>query len=258
MPRTVASGSPAPMHHAAQYTVERMPSTSTSMSAQRCFTAWNDPIGRPNCTRSLAYSTAMSSARAAPPSRSAAAKVAPRSSSRSRAPRATERDPVEAVDVEPAQLAGEVHRRLARRRVASSTAYTPSASQTTATSAEGAYGTGCARSHATHARASPAEQPLDPRGRTGLAERVEREHGGHERRRRRVRAELLGEDRDLDRAEPDAALGFRHLDAQPALLDHRVPERAHRTRCRTRCGRARARAPRSRRAARGAPSRSAT
>ncbi len=53
---TDASGSPAPMHHAAQYTVERMPSTSTSMSAQRCFTAWNDPIGRPNCTRSLAYS----------------------------------------------------------------------------------------------------------------------------------------------------------------------------------------------------------
>ena len=38
-----------------------MPSTSTSMSAQRCFTAWKQPIGRPNCTRSFAYSTAMSS-----------------------------------------------------------------------------------------------------------------------------------------------------------------------------------------------------
>ena len=47
--------------------VERMPSTSTSMSAQRCFTAWKLPIGRPNCTRSLAYSTAMSIARDAPP-----------------------------------------------------------------------------------------------------------------------------------------------------------------------------------------------
>ena len=81
---TEASGSFAPMHHAAQYTVERMPSTSTSMSAQRCLTAWNDPIGRPNCTRSFAYSTAISSARAAPPSKSAAAKVAPRSMSRSR------------------------------------------------------------------------------------------------------------------------------------------------------------------------------
>ncbi len=53
----------------------------------------------------------------------------------------------------------------------SSTANTPSASHTTARSADGAYGTGCARSHATHARASPREQALDPRGRTGTARR---------------------------------------------------------------------------------------
>ena len=25
------------------------------MSASRCLTAWNEPIGRPNCSRSLAY-----------------------------------------------------------------------------------------------------------------------------------------------------------------------------------------------------------
>ena len=31
------------------------------MSAHLCLIAWNDPIGRPNCTRTLAYSTAISS-----------------------------------------------------------------------------------------------------------------------------------------------------------------------------------------------------
>ena len=29
-------------------------SAATSMSAQWCFTAWNMPMGRPNCTRSFA------------------------------------------------------------------------------------------------------------------------------------------------------------------------------------------------------------
>ena len=33
------------------------------MSAHRCCTAWNEPIGLSNCTRSFAYSTASSSAR---------------------------------------------------------------------------------------------------------------------------------------------------------------------------------------------------
>ena len=49
-----------------------MPSTSTSMSAQRCFTAWKLPIGLSNCTRSFAYSTDRSSSRCPPPSSSAA------------------------------------------------------------------------------------------------------------------------------------------------------------------------------------------
>src|SRR5207244_2588391 len=51
---TEASGSPAPRHHAAQYAADRMPSTSTSMSAQRCLTAWKLPMGLPNCTRARA------------------------------------------------------------------------------------------------------------------------------------------------------------------------------------------------------------
>ena len=93
-----------------------MPSTSTSMSAQRCFTAWNDPIGRPNCTRSFAYSTARSSARDALPSRSAARErraAVERAASRASAPpsrRARRR-----IEREPAELAREVHRRLATR-----------------------------------------------------------------------------------------------------------------------------------------------
>ena len=37
-------------------------STATSMSASACLTAWNWPIGRPNCTRTLAYSDAVSQA----------------------------------------------------------------------------------------------------------------------------------------------------------------------------------------------------
>src|SRR6476646_4169246 len=37
------------------------------MSAHLCLIAWNDPIGRPNCTRTFAYSTDISSTFCAPP-----------------------------------------------------------------------------------------------------------------------------------------------------------------------------------------------
>src|ERR1700730_16644595 len=65
------------------------------MSAHRCLIAWKLPIGRPNWTRSLAYSTAIANARAAPPEPGGRA----------------------AVEVQPAQLAGPVHRRLRPNRV---------------------------------------------------------------------------------------------------------------------------------------------
>ena len=55
-------------------------STSSSMSAHLCLMAWNEPIGRPNCTRTLAYSTAISSTFWAPPTCSAARPTAARSS----------------------------------------------------------------------------------------------------------------------------------------------------------------------------------
>ncbi len=37
------------------------------MSAHLCLMAWNEPIGRPNCTRTFAYSTDISSTFCAPP-----------------------------------------------------------------------------------------------------------------------------------------------------------------------------------------------
>ena len=54
-------------------------STETSMSASRCLTAWNCPMGRPNWRRSLAYSVAVSRHHRAPPAHSAAAMARARS-----------------------------------------------------------------------------------------------------------------------------------------------------------------------------------
>src|SRR5438045_452482 len=49
-----------------------------SISAHRCRMAWNDPMGWPNCSRTLAYSTLMSRLRRAAPSISAEAQTAAR------------------------------------------------------------------------------------------------------------------------------------------------------------------------------------
>src|SRR5207244_3404123 len=70
--------------YAAYHTSERDGSTSETISAAMCLSAWNDPIGRPNCWRTFEYSTAISSARAAPPRLSAAMPSAPRSRRRAR------------------------------------------------------------------------------------------------------------------------------------------------------------------------------
>ena len=58
-----------------------MPSTSTRASASMCLTAWNEPMGLPNCTRSLAYCTVSARTWSAAPSISALASVAARSTS---------------------------------------------------------------------------------------------------------------------------------------------------------------------------------
>ncbi len=51
-------------------------SLRTSMSARRCLTAWNWPMGRPNCRRTLAYSEAVSRHQRAAPASSAVNRTA--------------------------------------------------------------------------------------------------------------------------------------------------------------------------------------
>src|SRR5437667_209953 len=68
-----AASSPSASATAAKVVSERAASARTAMSAQRCFTAWKAPIGRPNCCRTFAYSTESSSVRSATPTASAAA-----------------------------------------------------------------------------------------------------------------------------------------------------------------------------------------
>ena len=51
---TAASGPPATSASTASATSRRAIVSSTATSAQACFTAWNEPIGRPNCWRSPA------------------------------------------------------------------------------------------------------------------------------------------------------------------------------------------------------------
>ncbi len=60
---------------------------ATSMSAAVCFTAWNTPMTRPNCSRTLAYSLAMVTHKCAPPVASAAARTRPSMTAVRRAPR---------------------------------------------------------------------------------------------------------------------------------------------------------------------------
>ena len=53
-------------------------SATVSIRAQRCLTAWNWPIGRPNCCRTRAYPAAVCTAQSAMPHASAASRVAAR------------------------------------------------------------------------------------------------------------------------------------------------------------------------------------
>ena len=203
-----------------------MPSTSTSMSAQRCFTAWKLPIGRSNCTRSLAYSTDSSSsvlrrARAARPrtrSRHGRRTLAPRRVRRARSAS------LEPGRIEPADLAGEVHGRLARGRPRAEVDRdeTRRRARTTATSADGRVrddlapaGRGDAGDHLT---ASAAVRPRR------AAQRVERRRwSGRSAPARRGRRPPR-QHGHLDPAEADAAVGLGHRDGRPALVDHRLPQ----------------------------------
>jgi hypothetical protein len=84
---SAAAGAPAESSHAACHVVSRTASTSTYASASRCVTAWNDPIGRPNCTRFRAYSAVSSSARSITPDCAAHNPTVARAISQSATPR---------------------------------------------------------------------------------------------------------------------------------------------------------------------------
>ena len=64
-------------------------SASTSMFAAWCLTAWNVPMVRPNCSRTLAYSTAISNAAQLIPTASADARMRNTVRARRAAPRST-------------------------------------------------------------------------------------------------------------------------------------------------------------------------
>ncbi len=84
MPAVVVhpAGSPS-SSAAAAFVAARLASTLMAMLAQWCLTAWKDPIGLPNCTRSLAYAAVISRACSATPVASAAAATTPSASTRS-------------------------------------------------------------------------------------------------------------------------------------------------------------------------------
>ena len=77
-----ASGCPAGSSSAARAASQARAaarSARQAMVAHRCLTAWNEPIGRPNCLRVLAYSAAVPLHQAATPAASATYRVAARS-----------------------------------------------------------------------------------------------------------------------------------------------------------------------------------
>ena len=87
-------------------------SARQAMVAHRCLTAWNSPIGRPNCLRVRAYSAAVPLHQAATPAASAAYRVAARSRTLSvrRPGRRFSGGMTTSAEPDGGQLAGEVER----------------------------------------------------------------------------------------------------------------------------------------------------
>ena len=66
-----AVGRPSATASAAAFATAVLTSAQKLTSARMCFSAWNEPIGRPNATRALAYSTVISTSRVIAPTDSA-------------------------------------------------------------------------------------------------------------------------------------------------------------------------------------------
>ncbi len=141
------SSPPASAARAASHTRQVASSADTAMLAQWCLTAWYMAIGRPNCSRTLAYSAACSVHSRATPTASAATSRRLRSTRARRAPgRTSQGEPVKDTRAE---------RRVGSRLAGTSTD-TPSADRsTTATSSP----TGTTKRSA---RPPPSTTPAEP------------------------------------------------------------------------------------------------
>ena len=128
--------------------------------------------------------------------------------------------------MQPAQLAGEIHRRLAPGTLGQLRRVDAVVGDDDGDIGRGRVGHGRDRVPRDTGDSVSRQQPSHPCVVSGARESVEREHRRNERRRRGVPAELFDQYRNLDRTEPEAAAGFVHLDAEPTLIDHRAPERA--------------------------------
>ena len=109
------SGDSVSAAQAAKCTPARAISSDWNMSTMRCFTDWNEAMGRSNTTRTLAYSTASSSARSDTPTSSAASATDTSSSTRRHSPVWSPTGPERLhrllLEHQPGQLAGGVERR---------------------------------------------------------------------------------------------------------------------------------------------------
>ena len=228
-------------------------SVATSMLAQWCLTAWKVAIGRPNCSRTFAYSAAFSVHSAATPAASAERTVrATSASSPARAGDHVGRGPVE----------GDPGRPAVGSRLVGTSAWTPPARARSprrrrrpppaARRPDGRRArrrpTRCAApSRDGHLAAEgdradplPSARPGSSRLRSvvgpGGGQHGAGDHRRHERSRRQAPAQLLDHDQRLRQAEAGAAEFFGHVQPEPGRGRRARPRRRAAARSRRRAG----------------------
>ena len=226
---------------AASQTAAVASSVATAMLAQWCLTAWYIAIGRPNCSRTLAYSAAASVHSRAMPTASAERRSLARSTSTGRAPART-------VAVAPSSVTRPDRRvgsRFAGTSIftpppATSTITTSSPAGTTITSARPAPRTVPASPDAAPSRTSTAPpRPIPalrvPSARPGRSApfvssspAASSTRAGDDRRHERARGErateLLDHDDELLHPRARTAVRLAHVEAEPAEAGDVLPE----------------------------------
>ena len=229
VPSGVAAG------RAASHATARACSSASSMSAHLCLTPWNCPIGRPNCSRTFAYSAAVSTHQAAPPAHSAAMSVTARSTTA--VPCGSGRNAMDvAVDASTSatRLVASTLVRGVTLQSSALTTFQPPSAGTMISSASAAPSTGAA------APANATAAVVDPSASDGssaaadvvVAELVDRrrcDHGRKERAWRTTATELFQHDRELAEPVTRAAQVLRERagPSQPSVGEL-LPERRHR------------------------------